>query len=59
MCELGALPPSRDVYLLARRRDRKDAAMRVVADDTAGVFEQSRHLLLWTSAHQVLNGFAV
>lgn len=43
-CDLGALPPTRDVYLLTRRRDRKDAAIGVVADEIAAMFEQSGDL---------------
>ena len=45
-CELGSVPPNRDVFLLTRRRDRKDAAIRVVADEVTGMFEQARELFV-------------
>jgi DNA-binding transcriptional LysR family regulator len=44
VCDLGALPSSRDVYLLTRRRDRKDASIRVIADEIVGMFEQASEL---------------
>ncbi|WP_368309070.1 LysR family transcriptional regulator [Luteibacter sp. CQ10] len=43
-CDLGSLPPSRDVYLLTRSRDRKDASIRAVADAVLGMFEAERDL---------------
>lgn len=46
MCDLGSLPPSRDVYLVTRRRDRKDAAIRLVADEVVTMFEQARDMFL-------------
>jgi DNA-binding transcriptional LysR family regulator len=44
MCELGPVPPRKDVFMLTRRRDRKDASIRAVADEVAGIFEQARAL---------------
>ncbi|MBI0331182.1 hypothetical protein I6G79_29975 [Burkholderia plantarii] len=44
MCDLGSSPPDRDVYLFTRRRDRKDAAIRLVAEELAEMFEQARDL---------------
>jgi molybdate transport repressor ModE-like protein len=46
ICDLGVLPPSRDVYLLTRSRDRKNASIRVVADSVADMFEQDRDLFV-------------
>ncbi|WP_070107378.1 LysR family transcriptional regulator [Burkholderia plantarii] len=46
MCDLGSSPPNRDVYLVTRRRDRKDAAIRLVAEEVADMFEQDRDLFL-------------
>jgi len=44
VCDLGALPPARDVYLVTRRRDRKDASIRVIADEIVAMFEQEHEL---------------
>jgi len=44
VCDLGSVPPSRDVYLLTRSRDRKDASIRVIADEIVAMFEQAREL---------------
>ncbi|MET0254653.1 MAG: LysR family transcriptional regulator [Luteibacter sp.] len=44
LCDLGAVPPTREVYLLMRSRDRKDASIRIVADEVAGMFEEARGL---------------
>lgn len=44
LCDLGILPPTRDVYLLTRQRDRREAAIRVIADDIVAMFEQSLDL---------------
>jgi hypothetical protein len=46
ICDLGPTPPSRDVLLLTRRRDRKQMSIRVVADEVTGMFEQARELFL-------------
>ncbi|WP_246793057.1 LysR family transcriptional regulator [Burkholderia perseverans] len=46
MCDLGSSPPDRDVYLVTRRRDRKDAAIRLVAEELAEMFEQAHDLFL-------------
>jgi DNA-binding transcriptional LysR family regulator len=46
VCDLGSLPPDRDVYLLTRSRDRKDASIRVIADEVVGMFERERDLFL-------------
>jgi hypothetical protein len=46
MCDLGALPSSKDVFLLTRSRDRKDASIRGVADAVAEMFEQERDLFI-------------
>ena len=43
-CDLGALPPNIEVFLLTRSRDRKNASIRIVADEIGGMFEQERHL---------------
>ncbi len=43
-CDLGALPPTRDVWLLTRRRDRKDLTIRTVADHVAQLFDEERTL---------------
>lgn len=40
MCDLNPVPHSREVYLLTRNRDRKDASIRVVADEIAEIFER-------------------
>jgi molybdate transport repressor ModE-like protein len=44
ICDLGSAPPSNDVFMLTRRRDKKDLSIRVVADEVAGIFEQAREL---------------
>ncbi len=46
LCDLGAVPPSREVYLLTRSRDRKDASIRVVANEVAEMFEQEHDLFV-------------
>ncbi|WP_460047087.1 substrate-binding domain-containing protein [Pseudomonas sp. S2_H01] len=46
VCDLGAVPSSREVFLLTRSRDRKDASIRVVADEVADMFEQERDLFV-------------
>jgi molybdate transport repressor ModE-like protein len=46
ICDLGTAPPSREVYLLTRSRDRKDASIRVVADEIAQMFEKERGLFI-------------
>ncbi|UYW29018.1 LysR family transcriptional regulator [Methylorubrum extorquens] len=44
--ELGPVPPSKDVFLLTRSRDRMDRPIRTVADELASMFEQARDLFL-------------
>jgi molybdate transport repressor ModE-like protein len=44
MCNLGSAPPSKDVFLLTRSRDRDDPAIRVVADEVVEMFDQAREL---------------
>lgn len=44
LCDLGAVPSSMDVFLLTRRRDRKDASIRSVADEILTLFERERDL---------------
>lgn len=46
ICDLGSVPPAKDVFLLTRRRDRKNATIRVVADAVTDMFGQARHLFL-------------
>ncbi len=43
-CDLGAVPPSRDVFLLTRSRDRRTPAIRIVAEEIVGLFERERDL---------------
>lgn len=45
-CDLGVVPSSREVFLLTRSRDRKDASIRIVADEVADMFEQERSLFV-------------
>ncbi|WP_345817040.1 LysR family transcriptional regulator (plasmid) [Paraburkholderia sp. PREW-6R] len=45
-CDLGACLPSREVYLVTRRRDRKEATIRLVAEEIIAMFEQARELFL-------------
>ncbi|MGT2478856.1 LysR family transcriptional regulator (plasmid) [Methylobacterium oryzae CBMB20] len=44
--ELGPVPPSKDVFLLTRSRDRKDLSIRTVVDELTAMFEQTRVLFL-------------
>lgn len=44
ICDLGSAPPQKDVFLLTRRRDRRDPSLRAVADEVVGLFEQARAL---------------
>jgi DNA-binding transcriptional LysR family regulator len=46
VCDLGAVPSTKDVFLLTRSRDRKNASIRLVADAVAGMFEQERDLFV-------------
>lgn len=46
VCDLGIVPSSREVFLLTRSRDRKDASIRVVADEIANMFEQEVSLFV-------------
>ncbi len=45
-CDLGAVPPSLEIFLLTRRRDRKSASIRIVADEVIGIFEHERELFV-------------
>jgi len=42
--DLGAAPPPRDLFILTRTRDRRDFAIRAVADDIARAFAEERAL---------------
>jgi DNA-binding transcriptional LysR family regulator len=44
ICDLGALPSTREVYLVTRRRDRKDASIRVIADEIVAMFAKEDEL---------------
>jgi len=44
ICDLGPAPASKDVFLLTRRRDRKDSSIRVVANEIAEMFEREQDL---------------
>ena len=44
MCDLGSAPPSKDAFMLIRRRDRKNPSIRVVADEIADMFVQAREI---------------
>ncbi len=46
ICDLGAVPSSKDVFLLTRSRDREDSSIRVVADEVVEMFEQDRGLFV-------------
>lgn len=46
ICDLGALPSSRDVYLLTRSRDRKNASVQLVAEAVADMFDQARDMFV-------------
>jgi molybdate transport repressor ModE-like protein len=46
ICDLGLVPSNKEVFLLTRRRDRKDPSIRTVAEEVAGMFEQARELFL-------------
>jgi DNA-binding transcriptional LysR family regulator len=43
-CTIGPVPPTREAWLLSRRRDRKDLPVRVVADHIVTLFEQEHAL---------------
>jgi molybdate transport repressor ModE-like protein len=43
-CDIAPVPPSRDAWLITRRRDRKAPAIRAVADHIAGMFDAERAL---------------
>lgn len=42
--DLGSVPEARDVCLVTRQRDRRDAAIRVVAHGITAMFEADRTL---------------
>jgi DNA-binding transcriptional LysR family regulator len=44
-CDLGVSAPTRDAYILTRRRDRKNETVRLIANDVAEIFTAERHLL--------------
>ena len=46
ICDLGSAPPSKDVFMLTRRRDRNNLSIRAVADEVVGMFEQAREVFL-------------
>lgn len=46
MCDLGPTPPSKDVFMLTRMRDRRVPSIRAVADGLTEMFEQARKLFL-------------
>ena len=46
LCDLGSVPPSKDVFLITRVRDRKHSSIRAVADELVEMFEQARELFL-------------
>lgn len=43
-CDLGRVPPSREVFLLTRGQDRKHTSIRIVADEVAQMFDEARAL---------------
>jgi len=43
-CKLDPFPPSRDIWLITRRQDRKDLPIRVVAEFLSEVFKKERGL---------------
>jgi DNA-binding transcriptional LysR family regulator len=44
VCDLGSVPPSLEVFLLTRRRDRSAAAIRVIADELIELFRREHQL---------------
>jgi hypothetical protein len=44
LCPLQHAPPSREVWLITRRHDRKDLPIRTVVDCLAQVFDREREL---------------
>jgi DNA-binding transcriptional LysR family regulator len=43
-CHLSTAPPTRDIWLITRRQDRKDLPIRVVSDFLSKTFEQETKL---------------
>jgi DNA-binding transcriptional LysR family regulator len=43
-CQLNAVPPARDIWLITRRQDRKDLPIRLVSDFLSELFEQETGL---------------
>jgi molybdate transport repressor ModE-like protein len=43
-CQLSAVPPARDIWLITRRQDRKDLPIRLVSDFLSEIFEQEADL---------------
>jgi molybdate transport repressor ModE-like protein len=43
-CQLGVVPPTRDIWLVTRRQDRKDLPIRLVSDFLSEIFEQEASL---------------
>ncbi len=44
LCRLEPVPPPRDVYLLTRRRNRKDLPVRIAVEHIVGLFRDERAL---------------
>jgi DNA-binding transcriptional LysR family regulator len=44
-CELGSVPPAREVWMLIRRRDRHDPLIDMVSGQIAAIF--TRHTALF------------
>jgi hypothetical protein len=44
--DLRSIPPSKDIFLLTRGRDRKDRSIRDVADEIVRMFEQARKIFV-------------
>lgn len=41
LCDLGPLPPNREVFLLTRRRDKRDPLIRLVSDEVVAMLEEA------------------
>jgi len=46
VCDLGAVPSNKEVFLLTRSRDRRNSSIRIVADEVVGMFEKERDLFV-------------
>lgn len=49
LCQLSPDPPSRDVWLLKRRQDRKDPGIQLVTDYITGLFRNEQNLFSATA----------